>query len=231
VSDRIDPQAVGARYAEWLTRGPRGIAMRYLFSRRGLWVINTPYRRILAAAAIGPADRVLDLGCGIGNLLIALAERTPFLTPPVGVDVSPAIIELGLTELRREGLQDRVVLRAASWDRLPFPDAAFDVAISSHVLKHLDDAALATSLRELARVLRPGGRFLLWEFARSPLSAPLFASARLSGLPPPFKLRGEEALRRALRDAGFDPVTRVRTGPFLIPPVPRIALLARRMEA
>jgi len=231
VTHRIDPQAVGARYAEWFTRGPRGIAMRFLFSRRGLWVINTPYRRILAAARIGPRDRVLDLGCGIGNLLIALAERIAFDQPPVGVDVSPAIIELGRSEVRRAGMEDRIVLQAASADRLPFPSASLDVAISSHVLKHLDDAALAAALGEVARVLRPDGRFLLWEFARSPLSAPLFWSARLSGLPPPFLLRHEGALRQALSASGFDRITRIATGPFLMPPVPRIALLARRMEA
>ena len=174
MTDRIDLQAVGARYAEWFIRGPRGVAMRFLFSRRGLWVINTPYRRILAAARIGPRDRVLDLGCGIGNLLIALAERIAFDHPPVGVDVSPAIIELGRSEVRRAGMEDRIVLQAASADRLPFPSASLDVAISSHVLKHLDDAALAAALGEVARVLRPDGRFLLWEFARSPRSAPAF---------------------------------------------------------
>jgi ubiquinone/menaquinone biosynthesis C-methylase UbiE len=231
VSDRIDPQAVGARYAEWFTRGPRGIAMRYLFSRRGLWVINTPYRRILAAAAIRPEDQVLDLGCGIGNLLIALVERTAFIQPPVGVDVSPAIVDLGRSELRRSGMEGRIVLQVAAADHLPFPDAAFDVAVSSHVVKHLDDAGLAGALAEASRVLRPGGRLLLWEFLRSPLSAPLFASARLSGLPPAFKLRGEGELRSALEGAGFKRISRVRTGPFLMPPVPRLALLARRMEA
>lgn len=227
---RIDPQAVGDRYAEWFGRGPRGAAMRYLFSRRGLWVINTPYRRILAAAEIRPEDRVLDLGCGIGNLLIALVEKTAFIEPPVGVDVSPVIIELGRSEVRRAGMEGRISLQTAAANRLPFPDAAFDVAISSHVVKHLDQAALAASLGEVARVLRPGGRFLLWEFARSPLSAPLFASARFLRLPPPFLLRGEDELRAALAGAGFDPVVRVRSGAFLIPPVPRIALLARRME-
>lgn len=231
MSDRIDAEAVGARYAEWFTRGPRGFAMRYLFSRRGLWVINTPYRRILAAATIASGDRVLDLGCGIGNLLIALAERTAFAQPPVGVDVSPSLIELGRAEVRRAGMAGRIALEVAPADRLPFAAASFDVVISSHVLKHLDDAALRTALGEVVRVLRGGGRFLLWEFARSRRSAPLFWSARLTGLPPAFRLRSEDTLRRALLGAGFGSVTRIATGPFLMPPVPRIALLARTMEA
>ena len=224
----IDETAVGQRYADWFSRGLRGIGMRYVFSRRGLWVINTPYRRILAAAHIGPQDRVLDLGCGIGNILIALAERIAFARPPIGVDVSPALIDIGRGEIRKAGLDQKIELRAAPATRLPFDDASFDVVLTSHVIKHLDDEALAASLNEVARLLRPGGRFLIWEFKKSPLSAPLFISARATGLPPPFTLRSEATLRSALSQAGFQRVDRVRTGWFIVPPVPRIALLATR---
>lgn len=222
---RIDEQAVGATYAAWFS-GVRGIALRYLFSRRGLWVINTPYRRILQAAAIGAEDQVLDLGCGIANLLIALSERIAFTVAPVGVDVSSDLIELGRREVRRRGLEARIDLQAAAATALPFPSGRFDVVFTSHVVKHLDDAALGRCFREVARVLRPGGRFLIWEFRPSPMSAPLFWSAALSGLPPPFRLRSPAELTWQLRQAGFAGVARVPTGIFLMPPVPRLALLA-----
>jgi ubiquinone/menaquinone biosynthesis C-methylase UbiE len=226
VKDPIDQNAVGARYAAWFS-GVRGIALRYLFSRRGLWVINTPYRRILRAAGIGAGDRVLDLGCGIANLLIALAERIPFEVRPVGVDVSPDLIALGKRELGQRGLTNRIELAAAPATALPFEDGRLDVVFTSHVIKHLDDAALDQCFREVARVLRPGGRFLLWEFRPSPFSAPLFWSAALSGLPPRFVLRSPEELTAALLAAGFADVRRVPSGIFLMPPVPRLALLAR----
>jgi ubiquinone/menaquinone biosynthesis C-methylase UbiE len=228
MAERIDQDAVGQRYADWFTRGLRGVAMRYVFSRRGLWVINTPYRRILAAATISARDQVLDLGCGIGNILIALAERIPFVHAPVGVDVSPTLIEIGRRELKRAGLDRRIELHVALATSLPFEAERFDVVVSSHVLKHLDDTALALAFDEVHRVLRPGGRFLFWEFKQSPLSALVFISARATGLPPPFRLRSEGMLRQALLRAGFQRVDRVRTGFFLLPPVPRIALLARR---
>jgi ubiquinone/menaquinone biosynthesis C-methylase UbiE len=228
VADRIDETAVGNRYGEWFSHGLRGIGMRYVFSRRGLWVINTPYRRILGAAGITPQDRVLDLGCGIGNILIALAERTAFEQPAVGVDVSPALIELGRREVRKAGLDDRIDLQVAPATGLPFGDGRFDVVLTSHVIKHLDNDALTRALLEVVRVLRPAGRFLLWEFKKSPLSAPLFISARTTGLPPPFSLRTEETLRSALLTAGFARVDRVAAGFFLLPPVPRLALLATR---
>jgi ubiquinone/menaquinone biosynthesis C-methylase UbiE len=225
---RIDETAVGDRYGEWFSRGLRGIGMRYVFSRRGLWVINTPYRRILSAANITARDRVLDLGCGIGNILIALAERTDFINPATGVDVSPDLIRIGEREVARASLRNRVNLRVAPATRLPFDDGAFDVVLTSHVLKHLDDEALMVSFREVGRVLRPGGRFLLWEFEKSPRSALLFWSARFSGLPPPFQLRTAREFSRALAETGFQRVVRVTTGIFLLPPVPRIALLATR---
>jgi len=225
---RIDETDVGNRYGEWFTRGLRGIGMRYVFSRRGLWVINTPYRRILSSAAVTREDRVLDLGCGIGNILIALAERIDFVHPAAGVDVSPDLIRIGQEEIARAGLQDRISLQVAPATRLPFEDGAFDVVLTSHVLKHLDDETLLASFREVARVLRPGGRFLLWEFDKSPRSALLFWSARLTGLPPPFQLRTSAEFSHSLRSTGFNRVVRVDCGFFLLPPVPRIALLATR---
>jgi SAM-dependent methyltransferase len=225
---RIDEDAVGRTYGEWFSRGLRGIGMRYVFSRRGLWVINTPYRRILGAAGITAQDRVLDLGCGIGNILVALSERIAFTQPAVGVDVSSALIELGRRDIHRAGLEGRIELRVAPATHLPFEDASFDVVLTSHVIKHFDDDALKHAFSEVARILRPGGRFLLWEFKKSPLSAPLFISARATGLPPPFTLRAEETLRSALLAAGFVSARRVPTGLFVLPPVPRLALLATR---
>ena len=226
--DRIDQEEVGRHYAEWFSRGLRGIGMRYVFSRRGLWVINTPYRRILEAARITASDRVLDLGCGIGNILLALSEHIAFEHPPIGVDVAPALIEIGEREIRKAGFQGRIQLRVAAATRLPFDAGTFDVVVTSHVIKHLDDSALATALGEVHRVLRPGGRLLLWEFEKSPLSAPLFISAKATGLPPAFRLRDEATLRRYLLAAGFNSVNRVRAGLFLVPPAPRIALLSTR---
>ena len=224
----IDETAVGSRYGEWFSRGLRGIVMRYVFSRRGLWVINTPYWHILSAANITAQDRVLDLGCGLGNILIALGERIDFAHPPAGVDVSPDLIRIGEREIAQAGLGGRISLQVAPATRLPFEEGAFDVVLTSHVLKHLDDEALLTSFREVVRVLRPGGRLLLWEFEKSSRSALLFWSARLTGLPPPFQLRTMAEFSRALRLAGFHRVVRVDTGFFLLPPVPRIAVLATR---
>src|SRR4029077_19215307 len=151
-----------------------------------------------------------------------------FSRPPVGVDVSPDLIRIGEREIAEAGLRDRIQLQVSPATRLPFEDGSFDVVLTSHVLKHLDDEALLASFREVARILRPGGRFLLWEFEKSGRSALLFWSARLTGLPPPFQLRTLAEFSRALLLAGFHRAVRVDPGFFLLPPVPRIALLATR---
>ena len=228
MSSPIDEQAVGRGYARWFLHTPSHVVVRYLFSRRGLWVLNTPYRRLLSAAEITATDRVLDVGCGLASLLIALAERIPFQSPAVGIDVSEELIQQAAREVRRAGLEDWITVLASRATRLPFADGAFDVVFSSHVIKHLDDQAVGEAFAEIARVLKPGGRFLFWEFRKTPRSALLFWSARTTGLPPPFQLRTDEELRAALDQAGFREIRRISTGFFLMPPVPRTAFLARR---
>src|SRR2546423_15305281 len=99
--------------------------MRYVFSRRGLGVSNTPYRRILNAAGVTREDRVLDLGCGIGNILIALAERIDFVRPPLGVDVSPDLIRFGQREIERAGQQDRIGRQVAPATRMTYGAGAY----------------------------------------------------------------------------------------------------------
>src|SRR5207302_8570710 len=124
--------------------------------------------------------------------LIALRERLAFAQPPVGVDVSPALIEIGRREIVKAGYEGRIELRVAAATQLPFDDARFDVALSSHVIKHLDDEALALTFREGARVLRPGGRFLLWEFKKSPLPRRSSSAPK----PPVFRRPSSSAVKR-----------------------------------
>ena len=228
MSGPIDEQAVGRGYACWFLHAPSHVVAHYLFSRRGLWVLNTPYRRLLSAAQITATDRVLDVGCGLASILIALAERIPFRSPAIGIDVSEELITQAAHEVRRAGLENRITLLASPATQLPFADGAFDVVFSSHVIKHLDDQALGQAFAEIARVLTPGGRFLFWEFRKTPRSALLFWSARTTGLPPPFRLRTDEELQAALDRAGFQQIRRISTGFFLMPPVPRTAFLALR---
>ncbi len=111
----------------------------------------------LAAEHLAGARRVLDLGCGEGQIARLACDKRAELV--VGIDGSAAQIE---EAVRRAGGPLYLLGRA---ERLPFPASAFDAVITCLVLEHLAD--LDAALDEVARVLAPGGRFLL--FTNHPL--------------------------------------------------------------
>lgn len=112
-------------------------------------------KRLVEAAALTGSEQVLDLGCGAGHTALAVAAGAAKV---VAIDITPEMIEVarGLAATRNA---DNVSFRLASVARLPFPDASFDLITSRYSAHHYADPQAA--LREAARVLRPGGRFLL----------------------------------------------------------------------
>ncbi len=104
----------------------------------------------LAAAELAGARRVLDVGCGEGQIT-RLAAALDGVEVAVGVDPT-------WNQIRVAGERDRATgFARAVADRLPFPDGAFDAAVACLVFEHID--AFSESIAEVARVLEPGGRF------------------------------------------------------------------------
>jgi ubiquinone/menaquinone biosynthesis C-methylase UbiE len=113
------------------------------------------YRRALEQAAIRPGDRVLDLGCGNGRFLPWIGEQAGIGGSVVAVDIN---VE-GLRRLRSgSAALPPPMLLAAEATRLPLADGSFDVIWCANVFEYLDDEQQTRCLRELARLLRPGGR-------------------------------------------------------------------------
>lgn len=113
------------------------------------------WRRLAARSVVRPGDRVLDAACGTGDL--ALAARAAG-GDVVGLDFSERMLE----RARRKS-------REIEWVRgdllaLPFPDASFDSATVGFGIRNVED--LEAALRELARVLRPGGRLAVLDITR-----------------------------------------------------------------
>jgi SAM-dependent methyltransferase len=104
-----------------------------------------------APAAAGRASRILDAGCGTGGMLARLHPHGA----AVGVDLSPFAVAVCRA---RRGLAATAVASIAA---LPFPDEAFDIAVSLDVISDAGAGNDARALAELARVLRPGGRLCL----------------------------------------------------------------------
>jgi SAM-dependent methyltransferase len=98
-----------------------------------------------------PGDRLLDVGSGAGTITCDLAG---LVAEVVAIEPTEAALELTRQEVARRGAS-KVNCRTADVHRLPFPDDSFDVAHAHQVLQHLSDPV--TALREMARVVRPGG--------------------------------------------------------------------------
>jgi SAM-dependent methyltransferase len=105
--------------------------------------------RLLTAMALAPGHVVLDVGCGPGTDLPPLAAAVGLTGTVIGVDAEPSMLD----EARRRAPD--AVLHEGDAHALPLPDAAVDRARADRVLQHLADPARA--LRELYRVVRPGG--------------------------------------------------------------------------
>jgi ubiquinone/menaquinone biosynthesis C-methylase UbiE len=108
--------------------------------------------RLVTLTAPKPNERALDLACGPGTLAREFAPRVGWVC---GVDVTPAMLELARKTARQEQLSNFFCC-CGDAIALPFADGSLDIIAGSYCLHHLADPAAV--IRELARVLRPGGR-------------------------------------------------------------------------
>jgi SAM-dependent methyltransferase len=105
-------------------------------------------------AAFAARARVLEIGPGPGHLAVELAQLAPHVHV-TGVDISPDMVERATSLASRGGVAGRAEFRVGDVAALPFPDASFDVVVSTFSLHHWPNPA--AGLAEIHRVLRPGG--------------------------------------------------------------------------
>jgi SAM-dependent methyltransferase len=213
-----------ARLARWL--------FELLYRNRTLyWLASTlPFAgqwrvwQRLALTRLRGSD-VLEVGCGIGSLL---ADMVASGFQCQAVDRSPQMVAAARRELRRRGLAaDTRIVQQASVQALPFDAASFDCVVSTFPTEYIADPA---ALREIERVLRPGGKLIVVLGAAllptRPLLRPLIAVQRLvygraevdaqtSAQPDAQPASGAPLLDR-MRAAGFAPTMERVAGPFWV---------------
>jgi ubiquinone/menaquinone biosynthesis C-methylase UbiE len=110
---------------------------------------------------IGRQKRVLDIGTGNGKLAIALAQNQ---NQVVGIDISRVALEIAVRKLKETTRESRLNVSFQSGDAraLDFADNTFDFAVSHDLIEHISEEDFLVHLREVARVLKAGGRYLFW---------------------------------------------------------------------
>lgn len=151
-------------------------------------------------AALRPGERALETGCGTGSLLVLLKRAQP-AADVVGMDPDPAALAIARRKARRAGVALRLDRGFA--DALPYPDGSFDRVLSSFMFHHLPHGVKQAALREVRRVLTPGGRFHMLDFAgprgesRGFLARHIHANHHLQD-------NDEDRVLAFLRDAGLE---------------------------
>ena len=117
------------------------------------------------------AQEILDIACGTGDFSIAIARAMASGSRVTGIDISEGMLSVMRCKLDAEGLGDRVTCLQVDCESMPFPDASFDCATAAFGVRNFEHREKC--LREVLRVLRPGGKLVILE-----LSVPSNAFAR-----------------------------------------------------
>ena len=124
--------------------------------------VDRTRRRLIDQAELGSGQRVLEVGCGTGSLLVDIGRRHPTVEL-VGLDPDQKALTRAERKARRAGVPMR--LDRGFSDALPYEDASFDRVLSSFMYHHVPGAEKPAMFREIHRVLKPGGWLHLVDFA------------------------------------------------------------------
>lgn len=110
-----------------------------------------------------PNQHILDLATGTADVLLAIEKKSSVMEKGVGIDLAEKMLEIGRRKIARQGLQEKILLKAGDAADIPFPDYSFDAVTIAFGIRNVMDTEKA--LQEMLRILKPGGRALILEFS------------------------------------------------------------------
>lgn len=120
--------------------------------------------RVLDLAGLRRGESVLDIGCGTGTLAIAATQRVGPSGKAYGVDASPEMLARARKKANKAGVE--IAFKNGVVEALPFADGQFNAVLSTVMLHHLGAKSRRECVGEVRRVLKPGGRVLIVDFAK-----------------------------------------------------------------
>lgn len=121
-------------------------------------------RSLINQAGIRMGERVLDFGCGTGTLSIMIKKTIPDAIV-IGLDVDRKILQIAQEKIYHQGLT--ISLEKYEGKHIPYPDASFDKVVSSLVFHHLNKEQKDTMLKEIFRILKPGGQLHIADWGKA----------------------------------------------------------------
>lgn len=215
----MKPEDIARREAQ-LARWP---SSRFLQTAPGQMLANPPAFRLHTELLIHRDHRVLEIGCGAGTRLLLLDNAVKFERhSAAGVEPSRVLAR----RAARTFVKNRRPITALLADpgALPFADASFDVAICGDLLRFLDVRAAQATMREAARVLRPGALALFWDLAPADGRISWWQRFWLRGFPG--RLASAKSLMSLAERSGFAYTRDAGLRPFFAPPAPRASFIA-----
>jgi demethylmenaquinone methyltransferase/2-methoxy-6-polyprenyl-1,4-benzoquinol methylase len=120
-------------------------------------------KRAIRSLALTGTERVLDLCTGTGDLAVAAARARPSAARVVGIDFAGAMLQVGREKLRKAALDARITLVRGDATRIPLDEGVMDAITIGFGIRNVED--MEGACREMRRVLKPGGRLAILEFA------------------------------------------------------------------
>jgi len=120
-------------------------------------------KKVAKLLKTGSPRQVLDLATGTADQLLTIIQNVPSVESGVGIDLSEKMMEFGRKKIAAKGLSEKLRLQTGDASQIPFADESFDAITISFGIRNVID--VSESLREMNRVLRPGGRTHILEFS------------------------------------------------------------------